>query len=176
MIFKETKIKGLYVIELEPKIDERGDFVRTFCKDELAKNGLFFDIVQANQSLTKKKGAIRGMHFQKEPKDEAKIIQCLKGKIYDVAIDLRKGSETYGQWVSQELSEENGKMFFLPKGFAHGFQTLDSNCRVQYSMSELYYPEFASGVRWNDSSLKIKWPVKNPILSERDKNWPLIKN
>ena len=174
MIFHKTKIEGLYIIEPEAKTDERGSFTRIFCKEELAKEGLVFDVVQANQSFTKKKGTIRGMHFQKEPKAEAKIVQCLKGEIYDVAVDLRKDSKTYGQWVAEELTEENRKMFFIPKGFAHGFQTLSKNCEVQYFMSEFYSPENSSGVYWNDPTLNIKWPVKNPTLSEKDKNWPLI--
>ncbi len=175
MKFKETKIKGVYIIKLEPIIDERGNFVRTFCKEELNKIGLSFNIVQINQSLTKKKGTIRGIHFQTEPKVEDKIIQCLRGKIYDIVIDLRKNSLTYGQWVGGELSEGNNKMFFIPKGFAHGFQTLTDNCEVQYFMSEFYSPKHSNGIRWDDSFLNIKWPIKNPSLSERDKNWPLIK-
>jgi len=174
MIFNKTKIEGLYVIEPESKTDERGNFARVFCKNELAREGLAFDIVQINQSFTNKKGTIRGMHFQKEPKAEAKIVQCLKGKIYDVAVDLRKDSKTYGQWVAEELNEKNKRMFFIPKGFAHGFQTLSNNCEVQYLMSEFYSQENASGVRFDDPFLKINWPIKNPILSEKDKDWPLI--
>jgi dTDP-4-dehydrorhamnose 3,5-epimerase len=176
MIFKKTKIEGLYLIEPEPKTDERGSFARIFCKDKLAKEGINFDIVQINQSLTKKRGTIRGMHFQKEPKSEGKIVQCLKGKIYDVVIDLRKKSSTYGQWIGEELTEDNKKMIFIPKGFAHGFQTLSDNCEVQYFMSEFYSAEHASGVRWNDPFFNIKWPEKTQIISEKDKNWPLIKS
>lgn len=174
MIFKKTKIEGLYILEPELKTDERGFFAETFSKKDFANEGLVFDMVQAGQSLTKKKGMVRGMHFQEEPKAEIKIVQCLKGKIYDVAIDLRKDSATYGQWVSRELSEDNKKMFFIPKGFAHGFQTLVDNCEVQYFMSEFYSPSHASGVRWDDPHFNIKWPNKNPTLSEKDKNWPLI--
>jgi dTDP-4-dehydrorhamnose 3,5-epimerase len=175
MVFNKTKIEGLYVIEQELKIDERGYFARTFCKDEILKaTGLDFGVKQANQSLTQKKGMIRGMHFQKNPKAEDKIVQCLRGAIYDVAVDLREESLTYGQWVAEEITEENKKMFLIPKGFAHGFQTLADNCEVQYLMSEFYSPECASGVRWDDPDLDIKWPMKNPELSEKDKNWPLI--
>ena len=175
MLFHKTKIEGLYIIEPELITDERGCFSRTFGKEEFAKEGLVFDIVQANQSLTKKKGTIRGMHFQKEPKAEDKIVQCLKGAIYDVAIDLRKDSATYGQWVSEELNEKNKKMFLIPKGFAHGFQTLADNSEVQYFMSEFYDPEYASGASYNDPFFNIKWPIKNPFLSEKDKNWPQKK-
>lgn len=149
--------------------------MRTFCKEELNKYGLQFTIVQVNQTLTKKKGTVRGMHFQTPPKAEDKIVQCLHGAIYDVAIDLRADSPTYGKWVAEELNEDNKKMFFIPKGFAHGFQSLTNNCEVQYFMSEFYSPEHASGVRWDDSIFNIKWPIKNLSLSEKDKNWPLAK-
>jgi len=175
MKFHKTKINGLYVIELEPYIDERGYFVRVFCQKELAKIGIEFKIVQVNQSLTKKRGTIRGMHFQKPLKAEDKIVRCLRGAIYDVAIDLRKDSPTYGQWVSEELTEDNKKMFLIPKGFAHGFQTLTDNCEILYFMSEFYSPEHESGVRWDAPFFNIAWPIKNPILSENDKNWPLMK-
>lgn len=175
MVFHKTKIKRLYIIEPELKIDERGYFARVFCKKELAKIGFNFEIVQINRSLNRKKGIIRGMHFQKPPKAEDKIVQCLKGAIYDVAVDLRQGSKTYGKWVAEELTENNKKMFLIPKGFAHGFQTLTDNAEVQYFMSEFYSPEYESGVRWNDPFLNIKWPIIPPFLSEKDKNWPLIK-
>jgi len=175
MIFHKTKIEGLYIIEPEFKIDERGYFARIFCKKELAKIGFDFEIVQINRSLNKKKGTIRGMHFQKPPKAEDKIVQCLKGAIYDVAIDLRQNSPTYSQWVAVELNEENKKMFFIPKGFAHGFQSLRDNSEILYFLSEFYSPEYKSGVHWNDPFFNISWPIKNPILLEKDKNWPLIE-
>ena len=175
MKFKETKIKRLYIIEPAFNIDERGYFARVFCKQELVQIGFDFDIVQINRSLSKKKGTIRGMHFQKLPKTEDKIIQCIRGAIYDVAVDLRKDSPTYGQWVAVELNEENKKMFLIPKGFAHGFQTLVDNCEILYFVSEFYSPEYENGIRWNDPFFNIKWPIKNPILSEKDKNWSLIE-
>lgn len=161
------------MIEPEIKTDERGHFTRFFCKEELAKAGVNFDIAQINRSFTNKKGTIRGMHFQKIPRAEDKIVQCIKGAIYDVAIDLRADSSTYGEWVAEELNQENKKMFLIPKGFAHGLQTLTDNCEVQYFMSEFYSPEYASGVRFNDPLFKIKWPLENPVLSEKDRNWPL---
>lgn len=160
----------------ELRIDERGFFTRVFCKGELSKEGLPFNIVQANMSFTKKRGTIRGMHFQKHPKAEIKIVQCIKGAVYDVAIDLRKGSSTYGKWVGQELTEDNKKMFLIPKGFAHGFQSLKDNSKILYFVSEFYSPKYESGVRWNDPFFNIKWPIKNPIFSEKDKNWPLVKS
>jgi len=174
MKFEEAKLKGLCVIEPEIRVDERGYFARIFCKQELSKIGIDFNIVQINRSLNKKQGIIRGMHFQKPPKAEDKIIQCVKGKIYDVAIDLRQDSPTYGEWFAEELSEENKKMFLIPKGFAHGFQTLTDSCEILYFMSEFYSPQYESGVRWNDPFFNIKWPIKDPILSEKDKNWLLI--
>jgi dTDP-4-dehydrorhamnose 3,5-epimerase len=174
MKFKETKIKGLYIIEPDLKIDDRGYFTRIFCEKEFKKSKLGFKIIQANLSFTKKKGTIRGMHFQKPPKAEDKVVQCLRGAIYDVAVDLRKDLLTYGQWVAEELSEENKKMFLIPKGFAHGFQALTDNCELLYFMSEFYSPEHTSGIRWNDPFFNIKWPIQDPILSEKDKNWPLI--
>ena len=176
MIFYKTKIKGLYIVKPELKFDKRGYFTRIFGKKELTRVGFNFNIVHINRSLNKKKGIVRGLHFQKSPKAEDKIVQCLKGAIYDVAVDLRKDSKTFGQWVSQILSEENKKMFLIPKGFAHGFQSLKDNSEVLYFSSEFYSLEHQSGVRWNDPFLKIKWPIKNPFLLARDKNWPLIRN
>lgn len=174
MIFKETKIEGLYVIEPELKADQRGFFARTFCKDELSKVGIEFDVAQVNVSFNREKGTLRGMHFQENPKAESKIVQCLKGAVYDVVIDLRKGSKTYGQWIAEELTQNNKKMLLVPKGLAQGFQTLTDECQLQYFMSEFYSPEHQSGVRWDDPFFNIAWPIKNPILSEKDKNWPLI--
>lgn len=175
MIFNKTKIEGLYIIEPELKTDERGYFARIFCQEEFRKIGIKFNIVQINCSLTKEKGTIRGMHFQKDPKAEDKIVQCIKGTIYDVVVDLRKHSPTYGKWIAEELTEDNKKMFLIPKGFAHGFQTLTQDCELLYFMSEFYSPDYASGVQWNNPFFNINWPIKNPILSDKDKNWPLIK-
>ena len=174
MKFKKTKIKDLYIIEPELKADKRGYFARIFCKKELKKIGFDFKIVQINRSLNVKRGTIRGMHFQKAPKMEAKIITCLKGRVYDVAVDLRKNSSTYGCWVAEELSESNKKMFLIPKGLAHGFQALTDNCELLYFMSEFYSSKYEGGVRWNDPFFNIKWPIKNPILSQKDKSWLLI--
>jgi len=175
MKFQKTKIDGLYIIEPELRTDERGYFGRIFCKEELARIGFGFEAVQANRSSNNRKGMIRGMHFQNPPKAEDKIVQCLKGEIYDVAVDLRENSSTYGQWVGEELNEDNKKMFLIPKGFAHGFQTLTDDSEVLYFMSEFYSSEHASGIRWDDPFLNIQWPMQDPFLSEKDKNWPLIK-
>ena len=175
MIFHKAKIAGLYIIELEPKGDERGRFTRIFCKKELAEANLNFMIVQVNQSWNRHKGIIRGLHFQKEPKAEDKIVGCLEGAIYDVAVDLREDSPSYGEWQAVELSRDNMKMFYIPKGCAHGFQALTDNCLVQYFMSEFYSPEHERGVRYDDPLLNIKWPLDNPILLAKDKSWPPFK-
>ena len=174
MIFEKTKIEGLYIIEPELKNDERGYFGRFFCKKELAKIGVDFDIVQINRSLNAKKGTIRGIHFQKHPKSEDKIVQCISGAFYDVAVDLRKDSPTYGQWVGIDITQDNKKMFLIPKGCGHGFQSLEDNSEMLYFLSEFYSPEYESGVRYNDPFFNIKWPIKNPLLFEKDKNWPLV--
>ncbi len=174
MIFNKTKIEGLYVIEFESKMDERGSFARVFDVVEFKKNGIDFKIVQASQSTTSKKDTLRGMHFQREPKAEAKLIRCLRGRVYDVAVDMRPNSPTFRQWEAVELSENNNKMFFLPKGVAHGFVTLTDGCVMEYFMDEDYAPEYAGGVRWDDPAIGIKWPIEELILSDKDKNWPFF--
>lgn len=168
MIFKETKLKGAFIIEPERLEDERGLFARTFCQKEFKKYGLNFSIVQCNISFNKKKGTLRGMHYQVAPHEEAKIVSCIRGAIYDVIIDLRKDSPTYCKWFAVKLTVENYKMFYIPKGFAHGFQTLEDDTMVFYQMSEFYHPECAQGARWNDPAFGIEWPVSVKIISEKD--------
>lgn len=174
MKFIETKLKGAYIIEVEPIKDERGFFARSFCEKEFEKYGLNPRIVQGNISYNKKNGTVRGMHYQIAPHAETKIVSCIRGKFYDVIIDLRKESPTYCQWHSVELSENNWKMLYIPEGFAHGFQTLEDYTVVYYQMSEFYHPESARGVRWDDPAFGIEWPSDNPILSERDRSYPLF--
>lgn len=169
MIFTETKIKGMYIIEPELLTDERGFFTRSFCKKEFQKYGLETDTVQCNISYNKKKGTLRGMHYQVPPFEEAKIVSCTKGSIYDVVVDLRRDSPTYCQWVATNLSDKNFKMMYIPTGCAHGFQTLEDNTRVYYQMMEFFHPECARGVRWDDPVFKIDWPIKNKIIiSDKD--------
>lgn len=175
MIFTPTEFKDLYVIKREPRGDDRGWFARTFAKEELQKVGIDFDIVHINQAFTKEKGTLRGMHWQIAPKEEGKIFQCIKGKIFDVAIDMREGSPTFHKWFGVELSEDNHTMSYIPKGFSHGYQTLTEDCLVQYFVSEYYAPEFEKGVMWNDPAFGIDWPIKNPILSPKDQQWALVK-
>ena len=175
MKFTKTKIKGVYIITPEPREDSRGYFTRVFAKEELKKIGIDFSIVHINRSLTVDKGTIRGIHYQKAPREEDKIIQCLSGKIFDVALDLRRNSRTFGQWISQVLDSKNKKMLLLPKGCAHGFQTLEKNTIVEYFVTEYYAPYSELGIRYNDPFFNIDWPIKNAIVSEKDANWPLIK-
>lgn len=172
MIIKKKTINGIYTIEQELRGDHRGYFTRVFCKHELGKAGISYDIVQINRSLTAKKGTIRGLHYQLPTHAEDKIIQCIKGEIFDVAVDLRKHSKTYGQWVSEVLSETNHKMMLVPKGCAHGFQTLKANSVVEYFVSAYYAPEYERGIRWNDPFFHIQWPLKKVTTSEKDGKWP----
>lgn len=174
MKFTKTDIKGVCVITLELRSDTRGSFTRNFCKKEFAEIGINIDIVQINRSITKEKGTIRGLHYQKYPKSEDKIVQCLKGSIFDVAVDLRKNSLTYGKWVGEILSDDNNKMLLIPKGFAHGFQALENEVIVQYFVSQYYSPNYEKGLRWNDPRVNIRWPIKNTQLSDKDKQWPLM--
>jgi dTDP-4-dehydrorhamnose 3,5-epimerase len=171
LIFTETKIKGVYIIEPELLTDERGFFARSFCKEEFRNHGLETDIVQCNISYNKKKGILRGMHYQGPPFEEAKIVSCTHGAIYDVVLDLRKNSQTYCQWVATELNDKNFKMIYIPRGCAHGFQILCDDTVVYYQMTEFFHPECALGVRWNDPAIGIVWPVPAMMISEKDKNY-----
>jgi dTDP-4-dehydrorhamnose 3,5-epimerase len=175
MIFTGTQIKGVYIIGPELLTDERGFFARSFCKEEFQKHGLDTDIVQCNISYNKKKGTLRGMHFQVPPFEEVKIVSCTKGSIYDVVVDLRRHSSTYLQWHSEKLSADSYRMLYIPKGCAHGFQTLEDNCIVYYQMGEYYHSECAVGIRWNDPSIGIVWPLPTLIISEKDKNYGDLK-
>lgn len=172
MIFKEAKLKGAYIIGLEPLEDERGFFARSFCQKEFEEHGLNFSIVQCNFSYNKKKGTLRGMHYQIAPHQEAKLVCCPKGTIYDVIIDLRKDSPTLKQWIAVELTAENRRMLYIPEGFAHGFQTLRDDTGVFYQMSEFYHPESAKGVRWNDPAFGIVWPDDIQVISHKDRQYP----
>ena len=168
MKFIETKIKNAYIIELEPRKDHRGFFARTYCDNEFREFGLDFKIVQSNLSISNKKGTLRGMHYQVDGAEEIKLVQCLRGRILDVIIDIRKDSETFGKYIKVELSESNNRILYVPKGFAHGFLTLENNCYVFYQVSNFYTPSKERGIRWNDPFFAIEWPIANPIISEKD--------
>jgi dTDP-4-dehydrorhamnose 3,5-epimerase len=172
MIFAETKLKGAFVIEPERLQDERGFFARTWCKREFEHHGLNPNLVQCNISFNKRKGTLRGMHYQGALHEEAKLVRCTLGGIYDVIIDLRPKSKTFGQWLAIELTSQNRKMLYVPEGFAHGFQTLEDNTEIFYQMSEFYAPESARGVRWNDPQFNIFWPVDQPAISKKDQAFP----
>ena len=172
MKFTPTKLKGAYIIDIEKREDERGFFARTFCANEFSEYDLENKFVQANMSFNYKKGTLRGMHFQKAPYGEDKLVRCTKGSLYDVIIDLRPGSETFKQWIGVELTEENRRALFVPKGFAHGFITLEDNTEINYLVTQFYTPAADSGVRYNDPAFNIAWPVKVTSVSEKDKNHP----
>ena len=168
MKFYETELKGAYIIELEKFEDDRGFFTRVWDKKIMQDQGLKSDLVQMSFSFSKKKGTLRGMHFQKEPFREVKIVKCIQGKIFDVIIDLRVESKTYKKWIGVELSADKQKMIYVPEGFAHGFQTLEENTHVLYQMSNWFSPEHEKGIRWDDKDFNIRWPITDLIISKKD--------
>jgi dTDP-4-dehydrorhamnose 3,5-epimerase len=171
MIFSETELQGLYVIEPEGLEDERGFFARVWCENEVRGHGIEAQFVQCNISFNKRKGTLRGMHYQASPHGEAKVVRCTAGSLYDVVIDIRPESETFLQWFSVELTAEDRRLIFIPVGFAHGFQTLSDNTEVFYQMSEFYKPEYGRGIRWNDPLFNIVWPLGNRVISKKDREW-----
>jgi len=168
MIFTETPLAGAFVIALEPREDERGFFARAFCQNELAEHGLPNEIVQANLSFNHKRGTLRGMHMQVPPHGEDKMVRCIAGAIWDAIVDLRPGSPTYLKWFGVELSAANRLMLYVPKGFAHGYQSLTDGSEVLYMVTQFYTPGAERGLRWNDPAFGIPWPVSDPILSPKD--------
>jgi dTDP-4-dehydrorhamnose 3,5-epimerase len=172
MIFGKTPLAGAYAIELEPLGDDRGLFARYYCDAEFLQKGVSFRIAQSSISFNKQQGTLRGMHFQKYPKAEAKLVRCTRGAVYDVIIDLRVDSPTYCEWVAMELTGANRKMMYVPQGFAHGFQTLADDTELEYQISESYSAEHADGVRWNDPCFSIKWPLEVTSISARDMSFP----
>lgn len=172
MKFEETAIPGVWLVDLERREDDRGFFARTFCEREFADRGLMTRFVQCNLSSNRKRGTLRGMHLQNEPKPEVKLVRCVRGSIYDVVIDLRPESPSYCQWVGVELSAANARALYIPAGIAHGFQTLEDNTELYYHMGEFYEPSLAAGVRWDDPAFRLKWPLADPILSEKDAAYP----
>ena len=172
----KTKLDGVYIIE--PKVfgDHRGWFTETYSKDKFKELGIDIDFIQDNHSFSAQKGTLRGLHFQLYPKAQTKFVRCTKGKILDVAIDLRKGSPTYKKWIAVELTEDNKNQLFIPKGFAHGFLTLTDDVEVQYKVDEYYAPECDRSIRFDDPEIGVDWGTENPILSEKDVNAPLLKD
>ncbi|NMC99298.1 MAG: dTDP-4-dehydrorhamnose 3,5-epimerase [Bacteroidales bacterium] len=175
MEFKKLPLEGIYLISNVAYYDFRGSFFRLFAKEEFTRQNIHFDVAHINISDNKNKFTLRGMHMQKEPFEEDKIVFCNKGSIYDVVVDMRKGSLTYKKWLSIKLNQANKLAIYIPKGFAHGFISLEDNTQVIYLMSEIYNKDFSTGVRWNDPILKIDWPTKKPIISNQDNKWPFLK-
>jgi dTDP-4-dehydrorhamnose 3,5-epimerase len=173
MQLTETGLPGAYVIDLEPVEDARGFFARAWSARELSSIGLESRIDECNLSFNGRRGTLRGMHFQRPPHAEVKLIRCIKGALYDVIVDLRTDSPTFRHWVGFELDEENRRMLYVPRGFAHGFQTLADGTEVYYMISNAHVPEAAAGVRWNDPSFGIDWPMAEPtVISDKDRSWP----
>jgi dTDP-4-dehydrorhamnose 3,5-epimerase len=177
MKFFNTNLQGLCVIEPVVSRDHRGWFMETYHLSKFIGFGINSKFIQDNHSFSTTTGTLRGLHFQKNPKAQAKLVRCTKGAIFDVAVDIRRGSPTYGQWYGVELTEENKKLLFIPKGFAHGYMTLSDQVEVQYKVDEFYAKEYERGIIWNDPMIGIKWPLNHmPVLSTNDKQAPLLQD
>ncbi|MEO8216879.1 MAG: dTDP-4-dehydrorhamnose 3,5-epimerase [Acidobacteriota bacterium] len=175
MQIQETELKGVFVIDIEPASDVRGFFARTWNREEFEDMGLVTDIAQCSVSYNGKQGTLRGLHYQKAPRGETKIVRCTMGTMFDVVADLRAGSPTRGRWTAIELSATNRRSVYIPEGCAHGFQTLEDGTEVFYQISVPYSAEHQAGIRWDDPGLAISWPAENAIISERDRNLPSLK-
>ena len=176
MELRELEIRGVFEIIPEPHKDERGFFMRTYDSEFFEKYGLNRKWIQENHSRSEKKGIIRGLHFQLDPFRETKLVRCIKGEIFDVAVDLRKDSLTFSKWIGIILSEENKKSFYIPRGFAHGFCTISNKTEVLYKVDNYYSPEYERGLIWNDPDIAIDWPAENPILSAKDRENMRLKD
>lgn len=172
---EDTKLEGVKIVT--PKVfgDHRGWFMETYSERDLKEAGIDAHFVQDNRSYSAKKGVIRGLHFQRHPHTQAKLLTCLRGRILDVAVDLRKASPTYKQWIAVELTEENKKQLFIPKGFAHGFVTLTDDVEIMYKCDDFYAPETDGGIRFDDPDIGVDWGISDPILSEKDQNAPYLR-
>jgi dTDP-4-dehydrorhamnose 3,5-epimerase len=174
MRFEQTPLAGSYLIHLDPRVDARGTFARAYCAQEFSAHGLETSFVQANISTNARAGTVRGMHFQRVPHAEVKLVRCTGGAIYDVIVDIREESATYLGWFGAELSEENGLMMYVPKGFAHGYQALSDSATAFYMVSSFYAPDSEGGLRFDDPRLAIKWPRAISEFSDKDAKWPLL--
>jgi dTDP-4-dehydrorhamnose 3,5-epimerase len=172
--FEPTPLAGAMLIEIERVEDDRGFFARSFCQEEFRRHGLDPQIVQCNVSWNRRRGTLRGLHYQAAPREEAKVVRCARGAIWDVIVDLRETSPTRFQWFGVELTGQSHRALYVPRGFAHGFQALADDTEVLYQMSEPYQPDLARGVRWDDPKLAVQWPLPDPILSERDRGYALL--
>lgn len=173
MIFRPTAVEDVMIVDLDRKEDDRGFFARSWCADEFARQGLNTNVVQCNVSYNNRRGVVRGMHYQAAPHEEAKLVRCTGGAIYDVVLDLRRASHSYKKWLSFELSAINRRMLYIPEGVAHGFQTLSDTTEILYQMSQPYDLESSRTARWDDPAFGIQWPISEAILSEKDRTAPL---
>ncbi len=171
MTFRELPVAGAYLIELNRVEDERGFFSRLWSREEFQRRGLPVDLAQLSLSMNRRKGTLRGMHLQVAPHEETKVVRCSRGAIYDVVLDLRRDSVTFGKWHAVELTADNNRSLFVPRGCAHGFQTLEDASEVTYFISEFYHPESARGVRWNDPAFAIEWPLPVTVMSNADRSY-----
>ena len=174
--FEALKLPGVIKVKLRSFPDDRGFFMETYKKSEFEQNGIPFDFVQDNYSHSSQRGVLRGLHYQMDPKAQGKLVSAVRGVIFDVAVDIRRGSPTYGEWIGVELSDENHRMLYVPAGFAHGFVVLSSEADVMYRVTEEYAPEVDRGILWNDPELGITWPIDEPALSPKDAVQPLLKD
>lgn len=173
MLFNETEIPGTFIVDLEPREDERGFFARAWCRREFEEQGLSGRLVQCNISFNHRSGTLRGLHYQAPPSEEAKLVRCTRGAVFDVIVDLRQDSPTFKSWAGIELTAENRRALYVPEGFAHGYQTLVDATETLYQVSEFYSPEAERGVRWDDPAFGIVWPIAGTrIISEKDRSWP----
>lgn len=172
MKFEQTTLQDAFLITLDRRGDERGWFARTFCRDTFAAQGLQTEFVQHNGSLSRTRGTLRGMHFQRGAAAEVKLLRCVTGAVIDIIIDLRPESATYKRWEAFELSAQNARLLYVPRGFAHGFQTITEDVEMHYLVSAPYTPQAEGGVRWNDPAFKLAWPLEPTVMSEKDRNWP----
>ena len=176
MIFRETRLKGAFIIELKSHHDSRGFFARTYCRREFEEHGISGDMVQANMATNSKKGTLRGLHYQLKPHQESKLVRCIKGALYDVIVDLRPNSSTYKEWIGVELTEHNQRSLLVPKDFAHGYITLTEDTTAFYMVSQYYSPRSEAGIRWNDPTFGIDWTMDPQCISEKDSSWPDFSN
>jgi dTDP-4-dehydrorhamnose 3,5-epimerase len=172
MIFTPTRLDGVWLVEIEPHADARGHFARTWCRREFAAHGLDTGFAQASVSFNRERGTVRGLHFQNPPHEEVKLVRCTRGAIHDVALDLRRDSPTFGRWQGFALSAANAAALYIPKGLAHGFQTLEPDSEIFYQISEFHAPDAASGVRFDDPEFRIEWPLPVAAISAKDRAWP----
>jgi dTDP-4-dehydrorhamnose 3,5-epimerase len=166
---------GVYLLDIEPREDERGFLARTFCTEELAAFGMNTRIAQVNVSHNRRRGTLRGLHYQRPPHGESKIVRCTRGRVFDVILDLREGSPTFKRWEGIELSEDNHRSLYIPEGFAHGFQSLTDGTELLYLMGGPYVPESATGIRWDDPAFAIRWPEPVTVMAARDRSFPLFE-